>query len=112
MGLEGIVSKRADSKYRSGRCRAWLKTKAMTEGTFLVLGTVREPGSPALALLGREEDGRLLYAGSAFVTLKETDREKFWQRADALAVGRPALQLKNRKASWCRPELSVRVRYL
>ena len=27
LGLEGIVSKRAGSLYRSGRCRNWLKTK-------------------------------------------------------------------------------------
>ena len=27
MGLEGIMSKRAGSRYRSGRCRAWLKVK-------------------------------------------------------------------------------------
>jgi len=27
MGLEGIVSKRKDSIYRSGRTRSWIKTK-------------------------------------------------------------------------------------
>jgi bifunctional non-homologous end joining protein LigD len=27
MGLEGIVSKRADSRYKSGACRSWLKVK-------------------------------------------------------------------------------------
>jgi bifunctional non-homologous end joining protein LigD len=27
MGLEGIVSKRADAPYRSGRSRTWLKSK-------------------------------------------------------------------------------------
>ena len=27
MGLEGIVSKRAQSRYRSGRCKSWIKTK-------------------------------------------------------------------------------------
>jgi bifunctional non-homologous end joining protein LigD len=26
-GLEGIVSKRATSRYRSGRCAAWVKVK-------------------------------------------------------------------------------------
>ena len=29
MGLEGIVAKRRDSRYRSGRCRDWLKIKNM-----------------------------------------------------------------------------------
>jgi bifunctional non-homologous end joining protein LigD len=27
MGLEGIVSKRVESRYRSGRCDAWRKVK-------------------------------------------------------------------------------------
>jgi bifunctional non-homologous end joining protein LigD len=29
MGLEGIVAKRRDSRYRSGRCREWIKIKNM-----------------------------------------------------------------------------------
>jgi bifunctional non-homologous end joining protein LigD len=27
MGLDGIVAKRRDSRYRSGRCREWVKVK-------------------------------------------------------------------------------------
>jgi ATP-dependent DNA ligase len=27
MGLQGIVAKRRDSRYRSGRCRDWIKIK-------------------------------------------------------------------------------------
>jgi ATP-dependent DNA ligase len=27
MGLEGIVAKRRDGRYRSGRCREWIKIK-------------------------------------------------------------------------------------
>ena len=27
MGLEGIVAKRRDSRYRSGRCQEWIKIK-------------------------------------------------------------------------------------
>ena len=40
LGLEGIVSKRRDLPYRSGRCRAWAK--------------VKNPASPAMV---RIEDG-------------------------------------------------------
>ena len=40
MGLEGIVSKRRDFPYRSGRCKAWIK--------------VKNPSSPAMM---RIEDG-------------------------------------------------------
>jgi ATP-dependent DNA ligase len=41
--LEGIVSKLATSRYRSGRSKAWLKTKCFTEGEFLLLGIDRDP---------------------------------------------------------------------
>ena len=38
MELEGIVSKRADSRYRSGPSKAWLKIKCFTESEFEVVG--------------------------------------------------------------------------
>jgi bifunctional non-homologous end joining protein LigD len=40
--LEGIVSKLASSKYRSGRSKTWLKTKCFTEGSFVIIGTARD----------------------------------------------------------------------
>src|SRR5262245_40493855 len=40
--LEGIVSKLATSRYRSGRSKTWLKTKCFTESEFLLLGIDRD----------------------------------------------------------------------
>src|SRR4029079_19407522 len=37
-GLEGMVSKRKDSKYRSGNSMAWLKIKAYTIDKYELLG--------------------------------------------------------------------------
>jgi ATP-dependent DNA ligase len=34
MGLEGIVAKRRDSRYRSGRCREWFKVKNRAHPAF------------------------------------------------------------------------------
>jgi ATP-dependent DNA ligase len=34
MGLEGIVAKRRDSHYRSGRCREWIKVKNRAHPAF------------------------------------------------------------------------------
>ncbi len=36
--LEGIVSKRKDDPYRSGRTKSWLKIKCGTEQEFVVIG--------------------------------------------------------------------------
>jgi bifunctional non-homologous end joining protein LigD len=38
MGLEGIVSKRADAPYRSGRGEQWLKVKCWQRDRFAVIG--------------------------------------------------------------------------
>ena len=35
LGLEGIVSKRRDLPYRSGRCKAWVKTKNPAHASVL-----------------------------------------------------------------------------
>ena len=113
MGLEGIVSKKATSRYRSGRSTSWLKTKCTAESEFVVLGYEHEPGQAAFALLAREEAGRLIYAGSAFITLGGAEGERFWSRTAHVATGKPALkELRTRRAQWLKPELRVRVRHL
>ncbi|TIM17460.1 MAG: hypothetical protein E5Y69_36565, partial [Mesorhizobium sp.] len=38
LGIEGIVSKLADSPYRSGRSDAWRKTKSWQRDRFVVAG--------------------------------------------------------------------------
>jgi hypothetical protein len=53
LGLEGMVSKRASSIYRSGRTETWVKTKCFTEGVYEVAGVLRQPGRPAVAYLSR-----------------------------------------------------------
>ena len=39
-GLEGIVSKRRDSPYASGRSKEWLKTKCVESDEFVIIGYV------------------------------------------------------------------------
>ncbi|WP_245475439.1 MULTISPECIES: hypothetical protein [unclassified Mesorhizobium] len=61
MGLEGMVSKRRTSSYRSGKQDFWVKTKCWEIGDFDLLGIKREPGEPAAAIMAL--GGR--YAGMA-----------------------------------------------
>jgi ATP-dependent DNA ligase len=58
MGLEGMVSKRADSRYRSGPSKSWLKAKCFEEADLEVLGVVREQGEAPLALLAAADGSR------------------------------------------------------
>ena len=113
MGLEGIVSKKADSRYKGGRSSAWRKTKCWSSGEFVVIGTEHVPGQPPTALLARATEHDLVYAGSAFVTLAEPERDLFWKRAEQLGAEQPAIgHLRNSKARWCRPDMHVSVRHL
>jgi bifunctional non-homologous end joining protein LigD len=79
--LEGIVSKLASSKYRSGRSKTWLKTKCFTESSFVIIGTARDHKTKApLALLATAQQQGLSYAGSAFITRSGIERAELSAR--------------------------------
>lgn len=66
-GWEGVIAKRADSPYRSGRTRDWLKFKCENAQEF-VIGGYTDPqggraGFGALLIGYYDEAGRLVYAG-------------------------------------------------
>jgi hypothetical protein len=67
LGLEGIVSKRAASRYRSGPSKSWLKIKNMVESEFILLGTEPDSDGVPWALLASERDGQLEFAGPAIL---------------------------------------------
>ena len=68
MGLEGIIAKKADEKYRSGRSPHWLKIKAERTAEFAVVGFTEPRGDRkafgALQLADLVK-GRFVYAGRA-----------------------------------------------
>jgi len=110
--LEGIVSKLASSKYRSGRSKTWLKTKCFTEHSFLIIGTARDRKTKApLALLAQSNAGGLRYAGSAFIALSGTDRAELAVRLKKLEHC-PIPKLRFPDAQWVKPLLKARVRHL
>ncbi|TIU72881.1 MAG: ATP-dependent DNA ligase [Mesorhizobium sp.] len=108
-GLEGMVSKRRDSKYRSGPTTNWLKTKSFTESEFELLGVERERGKPAFALMAERGTGR--YVGSAFITLNREMRERLWKRVQE-APGQPPKGMKRPATQWVKPGLIGRVKHL
>jgi bifunctional non-homologous end joining protein LigD len=64
--LEGIISKRADAPYRSGRQASWLKSKCGMEQEFVIIGwrpSDKMGRAFSSLLLGVREEGRLRYAG-------------------------------------------------
>ena len=66
-GIEGIVSKFANSTYESTRSRNWLKIKCIQRQEFVIAGyTLSDKGLPFSSLiLGVYDKGKLIYAGRA-----------------------------------------------
>ncbi|MCG2592287.1 DNA ligase D [Ramlibacter sp. XY19] len=67
MGLEGVLAKRRDAPYVSGRSESWLKLKNKLRQEFVVCGyrdrSSGEPEVGALLLGLREDDGSWRYVG-------------------------------------------------
>jgi bifunctional non-homologous end joining protein LigD len=63
MGLEGIVSKKLDAPYRSGRAGSWIKTKCRPGQEVILGGWTTEGGAVRSLLAGAHRDGRLVYVG-------------------------------------------------
>jgi len=108
-GIEGIVSKRRHSKYRSGRSTAWLKIKAYAIDEYDLIGVEKEPGKPAFALMAERGTGR--YVGAAFINANRAMRERLWERVQA-SLGTPPKGMKRPATVWVKPGLIGHVKHL
>ncbi|MBI1886202.1 MAG: DNA ligase D [Chloroflexi bacterium] len=118
-GLEGVVAKRRDSVYESGkRSRLWLKAKATQSDEFVVGGYSRGQGSRfstfGALLLGYYEDGRLTYAGHVGSGFSDRMLEDLRKRLDGMRTDDcPFAEPPPVKdVTWVRPGLVVEVRYV
>jgi bifunctional non-homologous end joining protein LigD len=88
MGLEGIIAKRSDAPYRSGRSKDWLKIKCSKNQEF-VIGGFTDPagarvGLGALLLGVHEESGALRYVGRVGTGFNDTMLRDLRARLDKL----------------------------
>ena len=116
-GVEGIVSKRAQSRYVSGRSRDWLKIKALETREFVVVGFTGPKGSRsgfgALLLAKREQD-RMVYAGRVGSGYSDELLRDLRKRLQAIERKAPTLALPpharlDGKVHWVEPQLVVEV---
>jgi len=66
LGLEGVISKRRNAKYRSGRHKDWLKSKCALRQEFVIAGYVPSSSSRQAVgslVLGYYEGDQLILAG-------------------------------------------------
>jgi bifunctional non-homologous end joining protein LigD len=119
-GFEGVIAKRADSKYLIGRRSPnWVKVKHHFEQEFVIGGYLIGDGSRSMSfgslLLGVYDGDLLRFAGavgSGFndVTLREL-RTQLRDRETTACPFDPVPKLVRGKARWVRPELVAQVRF-
>jgi len=111
-GWEGLVVKRADSPYRSGRSRDWLKFKCENSQEFVIGGFTDPQGSRAgfgALLIGYYDSrGRLVYAGKVGTGFGSSTLATLLQAMEGLQQPLPPFEagkLPRAGVHWIRPEL-------
>jgi bifunctional non-homologous end joining protein LigD len=119
LGLEGIISKRADKPYRSGRSGDWVKSTCHLTDEFVIGGYLDsapyDDAVGALAL-GAYERGRLVYVGRVGTGFTRQTAAQVWQALQPMRTASSPfsgkLETKQRRGvRWVRPELIAQVQY-
>ena len=115
--LEGIVSKRIDAPFHSGRSGDWLKTKCSSNQEFVVIGYEPSDKRGRLIrslLLGYYDKGNLRYAGRVGTGWGQVAERDLQRRL--IAVARQDAPLENipleerrREVKWVEPRTVVEV---
>ncbi|HTM62521.1 MAG TPA: DNA ligase D [Burkholderiales bacterium] len=118
LGLEGLIGKRADSLYESGRTKTWIKLKCRLEQDFVIAGYSAPSGSRTgfgALLLGAYDipGGKLHYAGKVGTGFDEhwlkalTKRLKAMTRDDSPLVDPP----REKGITWVKPQLVAQIAF-
>jgi bifunctional non-homologous end joining protein LigD len=113
-GLEGIISKRSDAPYQSGRADSWVKSKCRG-GQEVVIGGWSGTGAHLRSLVvGAWKDGKLSYMGHVGTGFTAARREnllsqmkKFEQKKCPFDPPPP----RERDIHWVRPDLVAEIEF-
>jgi DNA ligase D-like protein (predicted ligase) len=118
-GWEGLIAKRADAPYPSGRSRDWLKLKC-EHGQEFVIGGWTDPrgarvGFGALLLGYYDQDGELVYAGKVGTGFDTKLLRSMHDQLNSLERTAPAFRqarlLPRKDVHWAAPELVCEVSF-
>jgi bifunctional non-homologous end joining protein LigD len=121
LGLEGAVSKRADSTYRGGvRTRDWVKVKC-AQRQEMVIGGYTDPqgsrsGFGALLLGVHEPDGKLRYSGKVGTGFNDQILASLRRKLDGLAQStssfvNPPRGFEAKGVHWVKPKLVAEIAF-
>lgn len=116
--LEGIIAKKATSKYREGkRNKDWLKIKTTRQQEMVIGGYTSPQGSRTgvgAIICGYYEDGKLIYAGkvgSGFDEATLKDVEKRLKRLDRKTTPFDQ-EPKVKDSHWVTPSLVAQIKFM
>ncbi len=114
-GWEGLIAKRADAPYVTGRSKDWLKLKCVWEQEF-VIGGYTDPGGSrtdfGALLVGYYEQGTLRYAGKVGTGYSKATLHDLGIRLRKLETDKPTFvdaRSIPRRAHWTRPKLVAQI---
>jgi bifunctional non-homologous end joining protein LigD len=116
-GLEGIVAKRASSRYESKRSREWLKIKIGNEQEFAIGGFTEPQGGReyfGALVLGVYEEGKLRWAGNVGTGFDQKTLASLHARLQPLVTRKCPFAERpkpDRGITWVKPELICQVKY-
>jgi bifunctional non-homologous end joining protein LigD len=119
LGAEGIVSKRSDSVYNSGRTKSWLKIKCDRRQEFVIGGFTKPAngtdGIGALLLGYYDDKKKLIYAGRTGTGFTQANSRKLRKQLEEMRQdGMPFAAVPGtagKGALWVRPELVAEVQF-
>ena len=117
MGLEGVISKRAEAPYRSGRGRDWIKSKCTQRQEFVIAGYVPSKASRnqlGSLVLGYHEDGELKPAGRVGTGFTRNSAAALKKTLDAVAAKASPFRGeagRERGIVWVKPELVAEIAF-
>ncbi len=113
LGLEGIIAKRRDKPYHSGRRPEWLKIKCARRDWFVIVGYEPStmPGGIGRLLLAARKGNGLVYVGGCGTGWSNKESVQLRELLDAIPADRPPLALKRKGAVFAEPLLVAGVEY-
>ena len=118
LGLEGIISKKADGAYRSGRGRDWVKTKCSSRQELVIAGftpSTADSHAVGALVLGFHDKGKLTYAGRTGTGFTHQTSRELYRKLNALKRERtpfaavPEEERGVRTPVWVEPKLVAEI---
>ncbi|HEY8682206.1 MAG TPA: DNA ligase D, partial [Rhodanobacter sp.] len=118
--IEGVVSKRIDSRYRAGRSGDWIKVKHEQADEFVVVGFTAPRGSRTAfgsLLMATREQGRLRYVGRVGSGFDDATLRSLHRRLQAIERKSATVELPEhvpfsaRSVHWVKPVLVAEVAF-